>query len=59
VTVAIGDSDRTYFYDGVDYTSRQVKQYPQGRITEFTNLDGFCDSILLVPGITIWSLTTL
>lgn len=59
MTVAIGDSDKPYFYDGEHYASRQVKQYPQGRITEFTNLDEFCDSILLVPGITIWSLTTL
>ena len=33
----------SYYYDGEEYDKVQVKYFPRGRITEYTNLEEFCD----------------
>lgn len=42
----------SYYYDGEEFDKVQVKYFPRGRITEYTNLEEFCDSWALLPGIT-------
>lgn len=45
----------TYWYEGKEYEKTQTKYFPRGRIVEYTNLEEFCDSFLLLPGITTLS----
>lgn len=32
-----------YWYDNEEYDKMRVKNYPRGRIVEYTNLEEFCD----------------
>ena len=41
--VAVTVADRKYIYQGEEYALKQVKMFERGRITEFTNLEEFCD----------------
>lgn len=45
----------TYWYEGEEYEKKQIKLFPKGQIVEYTNLELFCDSFVLLPGITTLS----
>ncbi len=40
-TLAIADSE--YIYNGEIFAKKQIKNFERGRITEFSNLEEFCD----------------
>ena len=33
----------SYWYDGEEYSSMQIKKFSRGQIVEYTNLEEFCD----------------
>lgn len=41
------------YYYGEEYDKVKIHQYPRGRIVEFTNGEEFCNSYILVPGMSI------